>query len=82
MADSDGVTKRTLTTQEAFDCGLIWAINRVLMHPQGYALAMDPQSGEITIWGDGDEPWEFQGIDEKAKMEAFRALLASVTPQA
>lgn len=78
MADTD-VIKRTLAPQELLDNGVIWAINRVLFHPRGYALQLNVADGMFKIWGNGDEPWEFRGVDEDAKMKAFNALLESVT---
>lgn len=78
MADAD-VIKRTLAPQELLDNGVIWAINRVLFHPRGYALGINTEDATFELWGNGDEPWEFRSVDEDAKMKAFNALLESVT---
>lgn len=75
----DGVLRRNLTPQEMLDNGLVWAINRVLLHPRGYAMQIDRASGQVQLWGNGDQPWEFRSVDEDAKMKAFNALLESVT---
>lgn len=50
------------------DTGLLWLINRVVLHPRGYALALiyadreNPcaEGGDVLGWmivGDGTEPW-------------------------
>jgi hypothetical protein len=78
----DGVIKRQLSPQDVLDTGLLWAINRVLLHPRGYALALNGDTGQMTLWGNGDQPWEFRSpINEDEKMRAFNELLASVTKE-
>lgn len=50
--------------------GLLFLVNAAVLHPRGYALAMqvnshgDPEG--LSIVGDGDEPWAFgrEGLDE------------------
>ena len=72
--------KRQLSAADLIDTGLLWAVNRQLLHPQGYALAV-ADDGTFQLWGDGREPWRFgDDVDEAAKLEAFRHLLATVTP--
>lgn len=47
------------------ESGLLWLINRVVLHPRGYALALhypDGVQSEIgptgwSLMGDGSEPW-------------------------
>lgn len=57
--------------------GLLWAINKTLMHPRGYALGLDDDEG-WTVYGDGTEPWSFgEGVPEDDLFNAFEALLAS-----
>lgn len=70
--------------------GLLWAVNREVLHPRGYALALDYEtpdgSGEPTGWhleGDGTEPWQFgTDADSRARELAgkmnFEALLSMI----
>ena len=48
--------------------GLLWLINRVVFHPQGYALTFHCEAdGSVTGWsmqGDGTEPWSFTAADD------------------
>lgn len=48
---------------ELRDSGLVWLINRVVLHPRGYALAVqvepDGTSSGWSIVGDGSEPWQY-----------------------
>jgi hypothetical protein len=49
------------------DTGLLWLINRVILHPRGYVLGLCydgdtpvTEGGTVTGWtlyGDGSEPW-------------------------
>lgn len=64
--------------------GVLWMINRSLFHPLGFALAYSPDSGEFTLWGNGDEPWRFSESMEESENEAFvsfRSLLDRVTKE-
>lgn len=49
--------------EELRDSGLLWLINRVALHPRGYALAFHyDDDGDFIGWslmGDGTEPWAF-----------------------
>lgn len=59
---------------ELRDSGLLWLINRAVLHPRGYAIALHVDGeGEVTGWsllGDGSEPWTFEdGPDQR---DAFR----------
>ncbi len=59
--------------------GVLWAINKHLFHPQGFALAFArDDDGNLVGWnilGDGSEPWEF--ADDEPEASAFAALLDS-----
>lgn len=63
--------------------GVLWLINRVVFHPRGFALAIDPTDRTYTLCGDGTEPWRFDTIypqdDQFAALEALldRARLAN-----
>ena len=67
---------------ELLDAGVLWAINRTVFHPRGFALAIEAvaETGEVTGWslqGDGSEPWKFNDDGmEDARFAAFEALLA------
>lgn len=43
------------------DDGLLWLINRAVLHPRGFALGHVPgaPAGELVLYGDGTEPWAF-----------------------
>jgi len=59
--------------------GLLWAINRYILHPRGFALTfnLDGDPSRITdvfIKGDGTECWAYNGEDDddgKARFEAW-----------
>lgn len=62
------------------DDGLLWAVNASLLHPLGFALAIDPDTQELSLQGDGTERWGF-GCDKQTtefldgRFRAFHALL-------
>lgn len=68
--------------------GVLWAINRTLFHPRGFALAINTETGEFTLLGDGSEAWMYGSpVDEDQHLRDFEALLdraraTSVTPPA
>jgi hypothetical protein len=63
--------------------GLLWLINRAVLHPRGYALALvypdTPTATEPVGWrleGDGNEPWRYgDDVDEDASFDAAQATL-------
>lgn len=61
---------------ELVESGLLWLINREVMHPRGYALAvgLDAQGNAIGwgIEGDGTEPWQYACDDDTQAREAAR----------
>ena len=68
--------------EDLHSTGLLWAINRVLLHPRGYALALVYKADRTLVgWellGAGDEPWQYlDDIEETDLMDAFEALLAA-----
>jgi hypothetical protein len=65
---------------ELSDSGVLWAINRALFHPRGYALALHrDETGAATGWlllGDGTEPWFYEAsVDEDRHFEDFERTL-------
>lgn len=60
--------------------GLLWAINRTLFHPRGFALSFhmgtDGQVDGWTLDGDGTEPWAFNSADDDECFTTFEAFLA------
>lgn len=67
---------------ELRETGLLWLINRVVMHPRGYALAIHhDEAGHASGWsviGDGTEPWSFhpgESDHEKALFDKLKELL-------
>ena len=75
----------TMLETDLLKDGVLWAINRVLFHPRGYALAYDQADGTFFILGDGRETWRFatkeEGLDapgegEDDKFLAFEDVLS------
>ncbi len=54
--------------------GLLWLINTSILHPRGYAMAIGSETGELSLLGDGSEPWRF-GMDCDEQFAAVQALL-------
>lgn len=66
-----------MTPFDFSDDGVLWAINRTLFHPRGYAIGYDSASREWFLLGDGSEPWRYADtLDEEKSYRAFKALLA------
>lgn len=65
------------------DSGVLWAINRTLFHPRGYALAVQfDDDGAATGWmilGDGAEVWAFDDDTDDEKFLAFEDTLRALT---
>jgi hypothetical protein len=64
--------------------GVLWAINRALLHYRGYALAIHRDAdGNATGWslqGDGSEPWFYESsADEDRHFADFEATLREQT---
>lgn len=59
--------------------GLLWLINRALFHPRGFALAVK-FDGSFELWGNGDEPWRFEQIDEDELFAKAEAAFDKVRP--
>lgn len=62
--------------------GLLWLINKSVLHPRGYALGHIPDTNEFVLLGDGSEPWRFatpaenpEAVDENQKFLAVESLL-------
>jgi len=66
------------------DTGLLWYLNRVALHPRGYALALDFADGEDEPRGwsltraDVGEPWSFPPGEEPEKFQAVMSLFANL----
>lgn len=50
--------------------GVLWLINRVVFHPRGFALGLNPD-GSFCLLGDGTEVWT---MPEKAEDECFNLI--------
>lgn len=61
------------------DTGVLWAINRYLFHPRGFALTIDiGDDGKARGWviqGDGSEPWAFDEEWDDRGHAAFERFL-------
>ncbi|QOC89864.1 hypothetical protein [Micromonospora craniellae] len=62
------------------DSGLLWLINRAVLHPRGFALAVVMQGEDAVGWqllGDGRGPWRFHAsVSEDELFAAVQATLA------
>ena len=67
--------------------GILWAINRHIFHPRGYAFALNWPDGAnpdtdrpdgFTIYGDGLEPWNFQPDTDDGGFTQFQAFIAGL----
>lgn len=56
--------------------GVLWMVNKTVFHPRGFALAIDTETGVLTLMGDGTEPWTYEHSIEDECFAAFTALLA------
>jgi hypothetical protein len=60
--------------------GLLWLVNRALLHPRGYALGVgvaDDGLHDFVLYGCGDEPWRYADeVDEQSLFNAVETLLA------
>lgn len=73
--DAEDETRRSSSVDLLSD-GVLWAINRCVYHPRGFALALDSELGGFTLHGNGTEPWCFQAdAVEDEKFAAHEALL-------
>ena len=56
--------------------GVLWAINRVLFHPRGFALGYNQEAGTFVLLGDGTETWCYgPPVNEDEHYANFEALL-------
>lgn len=64
------------------DTGLLWLINRTVLHPRGFALALHfDEADEAVGWGlfgDGREPWGYVMDDEEN--DRFRRAMELLRP--
>lgn len=60
--------------------GLLWYINRSCLHPRGYAMGIDETTGELSMYGDGKEPFQYSDtIDEIVLKERLDATLERIS---
>lgn len=70
------------------DTGILWAINRVLFHPRGFALALAyapedlDDTGEPVGWNlysaESGQVYEFENGTEDSNFKKFEAFLESI----
>lgn len=58
------------------DSGFLWAINRLVFHPRGFALSVEMSTGQLQLWGDGSETWQFEEGDDDQYRRNFEATLS------
>lgn len=75
---ADGVYREQLG-DDLTSNGVLWAINRVLFHPRGFALGYDREAHTFEVWGNGDEPWTFDSpVPENELYAAFETMLSEI----
>lgn len=86
--DNTESNRPVLALSELRPTGILWAINRHIFHPRGYALALDwPEGADpdtdapdgFTIYGDGSEPWAFEPDTDDSGFAAFSKFMKSLT---
>lgn len=75
--------KKTYTFEQFRTVGLLWALNRYLLHPKGYAVSFhyDEPDNEVVGWellGDGTEVWAFDNETDDSGFERFTAFIKGV----
>lgn len=84
LTTKDGVYRAEQRDAFSFDqlreTGVLFMVNRVLLHPRGYALALEYGEGEKeprgwNIVGNGKEIWSFYHNEEQVHFDAFEHLL-------
>jgi len=60
--------------------GLLWALNRMVLHPRGYAVAFemhddDDGVGGWFLMGDGTEVWAFDQETDDSGFERFTRFI-------
>jgi hypothetical protein len=79
--DNGEIADKSAKTFEEFrEVGLLWALNRYLLHPRGYAIAFhfDKPFNEVIGWellGDGSEVWAFDEETDDSGFDRFTAFL-------
>jgi hypothetical protein len=74
--------KPTLNWNDMSDLGLLYAINKLVLHPIGLAVARDPDTGESVILKAKDGVFEYgEGVDERNIKRLQEAGLVKVLAQ-
>lgn len=77
--------KNTFVPIDLRDDGVLWAINKAVFHPRGFALAVDTNvdvdTQRLFLMGDGTEPWSYENGIDNEKFDAFNALLARASAE-
>lgn len=53
--------------------GILYAINRYVLHKRNYALARDPETGHSPFVFEADETWVYSPEDDDEGQQALRA---------
>lgn len=61
---------------------VLWAINRQVFHPHGFALGVDLDTGELRLYGNGGEVYVYgSDVEEDELFARFQALLQRAREQ-
>ena len=83
-----------MTFGELRQGGVLWAVNKVLFHPRGFALAFHWPEGAtaedvtngiveptgVSLEGDGSEPWSFTPEVDDEQFKRFEKFLDDHRP--
>lgn len=56
--------------------GLIWCLNRSVLHPRGFAIGTDEER-RLFMYGSGEGVWRYEDLEDE-KREAFDAMLERI----
>jgi hypothetical protein len=61
------------------DSGLLWALNRLVLHPRGFALSWDDTEQTWQLFGDGTECWAFEHDTDITRQAVYETTLRTLT---
>lgn len=54
--------------------GILWALNRAVFHPRGFALGVSPGDNKLFLYGDGSEAWSYAESMNETENKLFDAF--------
>ena len=68
-------------TEDLSSLGFLWAINRYVFHPRGWALSWSDVEQTWQLWGDGTEVWQFDHATDIERQALFEGTLARLAAE-